>query len=220
MTKPTMAMCALALLASCTHAGQFAPTNFAPWRIARDERLEGRALVLTTEKDDAYVWSGRPTGLVGSAMTLTLPLGVIAREAAKRVFGDLFLGGADVSNDAPRLEAYRAVVSPRITAFSYRYRWPSIFDNSAEFALSLHVALLDARGAVAFEQTYESDRVEVPGRYGVLPAEAITQAAHVAAQALMLQAAADIRERLAAQAAPTVLAPGPTAGAGLGTAAP
>lgn len=205
MTRTAMAVGALALLASCTHVGRYEPKHFASWRIAQDKKLEGRALVLTTAKDDAYVWSGRPTGWVGSATTLTLPFGVLAREAAKRVFGDLFLGGADASNDAAHLEGYRAVVSPRITAFRYKYRAWSILNQSGEFALSVHVALLDARGAVAFEKTYESERLEVAGRPHVAPAEGVSQAAHVAAQALMLQAARDVREQLAKQDAPARL---------------
>ncbi|GAO01210.1 hypothetical protein [Anaeromyxobacter sp. PSR-1] len=136
-------------------------------------------------------------------------------------FGDLFLGGADLSNDATHLDGHRAVIAPRITAFSYRYPWPSIFTNSGELAMSIHVALLDARGAVAFEQTYVAERVEVPGRPGVLAAENITRAAHVAAQAVMFRAAEDIRERLAPQAAPPAPSTEPVAeGARLGTASP
>jgi hypothetical protein len=219
MTRTAMALGALVLLAGCTHVGRYEPEHFATWRIAQDKKLEGRALVLTTAKDDAYVWSGRPTGVVGSAMTLTLPLGVLAREAAKRVFGDLFLGGADASSDATHLEGYRAVVSPRITEFRHSYPWSSIFTQSGELALSVHVALLDARGAVAFEKTYESG-FEVAGRPGVAAGEAISQAAHVAAQALMLRAATDVREQLAPEAAPGPLSPGGAAEVGRGVAGP
>ncbi len=211
MTRTVIAVGALALLASCTHVGTFEPKHFASWQIAENKKLDGRALVLTTVQDDAYVWSGRPTGVVGSATTLTLPLGVLGREAAKRVFGDLFLGGADASNDAAHLDGYRAVVFPRITAFSYKYGWSSIFTQGGEFALSMHVALLDARGGVAFERTYASGRLEVASRPQVAPAEAISQAAHVAAQALMLQAAADIASHLATQAASAPRLPGAAA---------
>jgi hypothetical protein len=212
MTRTVTAVGALALLASCTHVGRFEPKHFASWQIAENKKLDGRALVLTTVQDDAYVWSGRPTGAVGAATTLTLPLGVLVREAAKRVFGDLFLGGADASNDTAHLDGYRAVVSPRITAFSYRYGWSAIFmTESGEFALSMRVALLDARGGVTFERTYASGRLEVAGRSQVAPAEAISQAAHVAAQALMLQAAADIATHLATQAASASRLPGAAA---------
>jgi len=181
-----------------THTGAYDPSAFAPWRIAQEWKLEGRALILTAANDDAFVYSGRPRGFVGSATTLRLPLGVIVREAAVRVFGDLFLGGAKVSNDASRLEGCRAVITPRFVAFSHQYGW-----STNRFELSVRVALLDAGGQVAFEKSYDSGQLEVPaGVYRASPARPIDRAAHVAIQQLMLQAAADVRTHLEGRSPP------------------
>lgn len=211
MRRAAGAMGALALLASCTHVGTYHPKHFAPWQIAPEKKLEGRALVLTTAGDDVYVWSGRPTSIFGSGITLRLPLGVVTREAARRVFGDLFIGGVEASNDASRREGYRAVVSPRVTAFEHEYGW-----FTGYFVLSIHVALLDAGGAVSFEKTYRSGRLEVAARPPeVETPEAISQGVHVAAQAIMLQAAGDVREHLAAPAAPAPRPPGTSPAGGI-----
>ncbi len=222
MTRAALAAGAMALLASCTHVGTFDPKHFQPWQIAEDKKLEGRALVLTAAEADGYVYSGRPASFVGSANTLTLPLGLLVREAAKRVFGELFLGGADASNDASHLEGYRAVVSPRLVGFTYQYGWSALYSPSGQFALSIRVALLNASGAVVFEKIYESGLLEATGSAQVDAPEAISRGAHVAAQTLMLQAAADLRERLAPQAAPPALpSPGAAADpAGSGGSAP
>jgi len=196
MTRIWMAGGAAALLTGCAaliHHGKYDPKAFAPWRIAQDKKIEGRALILSTARDDGLAYSGHPPGMAGVATSQVLPFGVIIREAAKRVLGDLFLGGADTSNDASHLEGYRAVVVPRFSDFVYRVR---IFGTS-QLDLSVHVALLDARGQAVFEQNYDSGWEDVPPQERADPT-LIDRAAHVAAQRVMLQAAADVRDWLLA----------------------
>ena len=209
MSRGAATLGVLVLLSGCTTVGRYEPKHFAEWRIAADKKLDGRALVLTTPEEDAYVWSGRPTGFVGSAITLTIPFGVLARESATRVFGDLFTGGAAASNEPSHVSDYRAVISPRVIAFQHRYTWSSLFTQSSEFSLSARVSLLDAHGAARFEKTYDSGRLEVPGREDLPAAESLVRAVHIAIQDLMLQAAADVRAELVRS---TPAPAGPTAG--------
>ena len=133
---------------------------------------------------------------MGSATRLELPLGEVTREAAVRVFGELFAGGAEPSNDASRLEGYRAVIAPRLGSFDHDYRGFDYRGFTARFDVSVRVALLDAGGKVLFEKTYDSGRIEAPTRERESGGTAVDRAAYVAIQRLMLQAAADVKAHL------------------------
>jgi hypothetical protein len=197
MKQTVIAASALALASACAFEGRYDKRYFRATGIAEEERLDGRALVLTSSDDDEYVYSARPTGFAGSGTTLTLPLGVVVREAALKVFGDLFRGGADALTDRTGLEGYRAVVSPRLAGFSHVYGW-----TTASVVVSVRVSLLDAKGNVLREKTY-SDEFESEGA-GALRASGsdagsvMSRMAQVAVQTLMLRAAADVKAFLEA----------------------
>ena len=199
MSRWTLAAVAASMLLSCTYVGRYDSKNFVSFEAAKDKQMEGKALVLTTIEDDAYEYTGRPVGFVGSANTLKLPLGVIVREAARNIFGLAFRDGADASTDPQHSIAYRVVVTPHIQAFSYEYSLSSVITQSGHSSLSVHITLLNTEGAVIFEKTYDSGPVEV-GSEDQGP-QAIAHSAHIAAQYVMLLAAADMKDRLAKDAA-------------------
>jgi hypothetical protein len=194
-------LAAFAALAGCARTMSYDATRFAAWRIAADRKLDGRAAVLTTPEDDTTEWARKPSGAVGSAGTVRVPVGVIAREAARRVLGELFLDGAEALHEAAGLERYRAVVTPRITAFEYHFPLSAMFTSRVELALSLHVIARDARGEVLLDRTYDSGRIQADGAGRDDAAAALDRGVHQVAQALMLRAAADVREHLAPAAA-------------------
>ncbi len=191
MIRTATTAAGLALLAGCTLVGAYDPSYFAPWRIDPVKKIEGRALVLTAAEDDAFVYSERPTTFIGSAFTLRLPLGVLAREAALRVFGDLFRGGAAASNDPSNAAGHRAVISPHVTRFTHTYYW-----TRAIVSMSVSVRLLDARDVVLFEKSYDAGPVEVETMDGPPAAERFTRTTQVTLQGLMLRAAADVKAQL------------------------
>jgi hypothetical protein len=201
MRRYTMLVAVLAMVAGCSRTMRYDPKRFASWRIAADRRLDGRAAFLTTPEDDAAEWARKPSGAVGSAGTMHVPVGVIAREAARRVLGELFLDGADALHDPAGLERYRAVVTPRITSFEYHFPLAAMFTPRVELELSLHVIARDARGEVLLDRTYQSGRIQADGAGKDDPAAALDRGVHQVAQALMLRAAADVREQLAPPAA-------------------
>ncbi len=130
-----------------------------------------------------------------------------------RVFGQLFLGGADGSHEAPRPAVHRAVIAPRFARFGYEFGW----GNTPRFEVSVHVALLDAGGQVELERTYDSGPVQAPvGVDRDSPSKAIDRATYVAIQRLMLRAAADVRTYLEARAprgeGPHAIGPNPVLG--------
>jgi hypothetical protein len=196
------AVLVVALLAGCTYVGKYNPRYLVPWRIDPAQKLDGRALILTEVQDDAFVYSGHPTGFTGCANTLRLPLGVLARQSAMLVFGGLFREGVSTSNDRSRLDGYQAVISPRIVSFAYNYEW-SLLSTTTIF-LSVSVSRLDAHGNVVFEKTYDSGPVEGGSATGDAAGEAMNKAAHVTLQDLMLQAATDIKAQLEVRQSPAM----------------
>ncbi|HUL58456.1 MAG TPA: hypothetical protein VLU43_04235 [Anaeromyxobacteraceae bacterium] len=199
MRRATTAAWGLALLAGCTYyPGAYRPDYFNPAAARPEEKLEGRALVRMADADVAYVYSGRPASMVGRATELALPLGVVVREAAMRAFGARFAGGAVVTSDTAACEGYRAIVTPKVNAFRYEYgAGVFFFHPDAELALSIQVVVLDERGALAFEKTYDSGVVRVKGRLPfVVPAQEVNEATHRTAQDLMQRAASDLAEHL------------------------
>jgi hypothetical protein len=188
--KATVAA-ALAICAACTTTGRYDPKYFAPLPIAPDKVLAGRALIQMTAEDEAFVFSGHPTTVVGSAGTLVLPLGQMTREAALNVFGALFRGGAEAATAVPPArEGYAVIVSPRVERFSY-----AVGIGEVRPALAISVAVLDPEGrALLDRRTYES--AGSAAATSERPVESLSRAMHLVVQALMLRAAADVRARL------------------------
>jgi hypothetical protein len=206
MARTTLAGAALLLLAGCVTMGRYDPEYFAAWPISPEMKLEGRALIRTAPEEDAFVYSGRPVTFTGSAITLRLPLGVATREAAVRVFGDLFRGGAAASSDGGETAGYRVVISPRVTGFRHACRW-SLFAPRV-FTVSVAVAVQDGEGHDVLARTYDSGEVAVDNvAVRKREAEAVSRTVQMALQALMLRAAADVKAALEGAPAPAAAPP-------------
>jgi hypothetical protein len=182
---------ALATCAACTTTGRYDPKYFAPLPIASDKVLAGRALIQMTAEDEAYVFSGRPTTVVGSAGTLVLPLGQMTREAALNVFGAVFRGGSEAATAVPPArKGFAVIVSPRVERFSYAYGFGELRP-----ALAISVAVLDPEGRTLLDRrTYESTGSAAVSREQ--PVESISRTMQLLVQSLMLRAATDARARL------------------------
>ena len=111
---------ALAVLAlgGCAMTSTFNPGYLAAARRPVAEQADGKALIVTTPQDDAYVYTGHPTSFTGAATTLTLPLGSIVKETATAAFADRFKGGAEAAGAITNADSYAVIVAPRLTSFS------------------------------------------------------------------------------------------------------
>lgn len=157
-------------------------------------QVEGRALVVTTPEDDAYVYTGRPTSLTGAATTLTIPLGAIARESAVAAFADTFKGGAEAAGAVRDADRYAVIVAPRLTSFSYEYNQLKNvgFAITPTTSIAVDVRVLDAKGETRWQRSYSSGPVE--GKSYMLntsPQEEISKMAHKALYDLFAAAASD-----------------------------
>lgn len=124
---------------------------------------------------------------------------MIAREIAAVVFGDAFRDGAAKANALPAAGAYRVIIQPKVSAFSYEYNQlkNAGFAITPTAVLTLEVALLDASGKTVNQRRYDSGTVETPAYFiSGAPGEEIGKATHKALIDLMLRAAADVREVL------------------------
>lgn len=191
------------LLSACAPMATYNPAYVTPPTTPEAAKLPGKAMVYTVKADDDTPWTGQPTSFTGSATTLTIPLGVIAREIAATVFGDAFREGAVKANALPAAGAgYRVIVQPKVTSFSYAYNQLKNlgFAITPTVILSLEVTLLDTTGKTLEQRRYDSGTVEMPA-YMISgePGEEIGKAAHKAVFDLMVRAAADVREWLRAR---------------------
>lgn len=186
---------AVALLGACAHTGSYDPASMAAARRPATVTAPGKALVYTTAADDAKVFSGNPTSFTGSATTLTLPLGVIAKEAARAAFADHFTGGADLTDELRALDGYVVRVQPRVTDFSYEYNQLKNlgFAITPTVRTTVEVTVLDDAGAVRWKRSYPSGDVE-DAAYMIetAPGARVAKLAHRALYEVMSRAADDI----------------------------
>jgi hypothetical protein len=197
MSVALAAVLLMALLASgCAQMATYNAGYVGTPATPQDEKLAGKVLVYTERADDETPFVGPPTSFTGGGTQLTMPIGVIAREIAATVFGDLFRDGAVKANALDGATAYRVVVKPKVVSFSYEYNQLKNlgFAVTPTVVLTLEVSTLAADGRVLQRRRYDSGTVEMPAYLiSGAPGEEIGKATHKAIYDLMLKAAADVR---------------------------
>lgn len=196
------------LLAGCSTVGAYQPAFFdqgAP--PAEAPALDGQVLVVTSPAGDGFVFEGPGTTGSGpdSVHVLQLPLGVIAREAALKAFGEAFRGGAVPGSERPPGAPFTAVVAPKVTDFSWA--WLQGQAESLQVHLEVSVALLDDAGHASWERRYLATEAKAQGFSSV--AALLSWLTHQAALKAMRQAARDLSPVLAPSAAAALAAPAP-----------
>lgn len=194
-----LALAALGALSGCAPVATYNPAYISHVKLAEAEKLIGRILIYTEKMDDDVPYTGKPTSFTGGGTTLTIPLGMISREIAVIVFGDLFRGGAERSNSLTNLTRYRLVLRPKIVNFSYEYNQLKNlgFAITPTVIATLEVSLLDGKGMTYWTRSYFSGTVETDAYFiSGAPGEEIGKAAHKAIYDLMLKAAKDIRREV------------------------
>lgn len=197
-----------ALLASaligCASTGSYNASYLAAARRPAAIQTDGKVLIVTAPQDDGYVYSGNPTSFTGSATTLTLPLGAIAREAAVAAFADTFKSGADVAPAVQDPARYVVVVAPRLVGFSYEYNQlkNAGFAITPTAVVNVDVRVLDAGGTTRWQRSYASGAVEGPSyMLNTSPGEEISKVTHKALYDMFAKAAADVVREVVARPA-------------------
>lgn len=199
---------AAVVTAGCAMTGTYNPSYLAAARRPATIQSDGRALIVTSPQDDAYVYSGNPTSFTGGGTTLSLPLGAIVRETAVAAFADTFKSGVDVAADVKDPARYVVVVAPRLVGFTYEYnQLKNIgFAITPTAVVQVDVRVLDAKGATRWQRGYASGPVEGPAyMLNTAPGEEISKVTHKALYDLFTRAATDVVREVLSK-------PGPAAG--------
>lgn len=184
------------LLSGCAQMATYNASYVGTPGTQHADKFPGKILILTDKTDDDTPFIGPPTSFTGGGTTLTIPLGVIAREIGIIVFGDLFRDGAVKANTLGDATGYRIALKPRVTTFSYEYNQLKNlgFAITPTVILTLEVSTLDNAGKVLHKRSYESGTVEMPAYIiSGSPGEEIGKGAHKAIYDLMMRAANDLR---------------------------
>lgn len=182
----------------CTTMVGYNPT-YLPQDAAK-LNLPGKSLVVMTDADAQWVYSGSPSTFTASATTLNIPMGEITKQVALRVFGAAFQEGADFRNSTTGSQGYRLVVEPKVASFTYAYKQLHNlgFAITPTVTVDLRVKLTAPDGQVLLERTYVSGPVE-GASYALsgAPQEKINQLLHQTLFKLMTDAALEVRGKLA-----------------------
>lgn len=180
LLRAALAALSLSLLAACSHTGAYNQAYLAAAR-KPDASVPGKVLVVTSPADDAYVYTGKPTSFTGGATSITLPLGVIVREAALAAANDTFAGGATAAASAENAKGYSYVITPKLLGFSYEYNQLKNvgFAITPTAVVSLRITALDAAGKPVWSRELASGAVEGPAyMINTSPQEEISKVAH------------------------------------------
>lgn len=182
---------AVLFLGACSYNAGFNSTYLPPEGITT--KINERVLIVMSEQEQEWVYSGNPTSFTGGATTLTIPLGNITKQIAIEVFSRHFRG-TESATQLPDDSTYRIAVNPRVSHFDYAYNQLKNlgFAITPEIQLDLNVKMFDGLGKQVMEKTYSSglrsgESYMVSGS----PAEKINQTLHRALFELMEDAAVD-----------------------------
>jgi len=182
---------AIAVVQGCTRTGAFTPGYLGDAPAFYGEPLEERAFLYISPQDRNYVFTGRPKTFVGSAITVTLPLGLYVPEVGKKALSDFFAGGVELVEDMA-VARQDPVVQVRVGDFAYRY---DIMTSLAVLVdMKLEVTLLDPEGRSLWSDSYVADERRVQVKCPVTePDDCVNKAAHVTLLDLMYKAGSGLR---------------------------
>ena len=120
-----------------------------------------QVLLLMSDEEENYVYTGSASSFKGGSEELTVPLGKILREVSEEILEDRFSGGISFSNDFASSSEYLVTLHPSIAGFSYGYYQLRNLGLwiTPQVEVSLNVEILDAAGQSIFEKGYESGTV-------------------------------------------------------------
>jgi len=185
------------MMAGCTFNAGYNPSYLPgePMKLG----LAGKSLVVLSEGDAQWIYSGKPTSFTGGASTLTLPLGEITKEIAVKVFGAAFKDGVDFRTNAENASGYRLIVRPKVNKFSYAYNQLKNlgFAITPIVDLDLHVVLVSPEGKTLLDKVYYGGPTE-GASYAMSgqPQEKINQILHQTLFKYMTDAALDAKKAL------------------------
>jgi hypothetical protein len=187
---------ALLFLTGCASSVAYRADYVPSIEVIETERIDGRVLVYTTRDADEKLYTGGASSFTGSGAKLTVPIGLMTREIAVKVFSAVAQESASASPDLKDSGRYAVIVRPETTDFKYGF--PQLqnlgFAITPNVEMTLRIQMLDVTGAVLLEKSYQSGVRE--GKSYMMsgsPYERINRLAHETLTELMRKAANDVR---------------------------
>ena len=203
-THAVFAILAAALLAGCSYSVGYMPDYVPKEAVAAPDKIDGKVLVYMDRGDVEYIYKGSPTTFTASATTLSIPIGIVTREVSRAAWSEYFRGGADAATSLERAKAYRAIVRPHVTQFSYAYHQLENlgFAITPGVKVTLDVSLVNENGVAQWSRTFDSGEVKA-GSYMVSfkPEEKVNRLLHEIVADLNRKAAREAVTYLRAQPA-------------------
>lgn len=189
---------AIAVVQGCTGTGAFTPAYLGDAPVFHGEPLPGKVSLYVSPEDRGYVFVGGPKTFVGSALTMTLPLGLYVPEVGRVALGDFFAAGVDLVQDLA-VARQDPLVQVRVGDFAYRYDLMTAY--AVFIDMRLDVTLLDPEGRSLWSDSYVADEHRVQVKCPVTePEECVNKAAHVTLFDLMYKAGSGLRNYRYSQA--------------------
>ena len=149
-------MLAALFLCGCAETLAYRPEDVPDTPIPYPDRITGKILIYTTRTDDDRSITAGSTSLTGAGLKLTVPVGLMVREIALKVFSKAASAGADESDDFTTASRYSIALRPQIENFEYGFPHPKGVEVKPEVRMTLRISLLDATGRVLLEKDYDS----------------------------------------------------------------
>lgn len=180
-------------LTGCTYKVGYNP-SYLPGP-AGLQPIDGTAAVMISQEDEDSRFAGKPTSFTGSGTTLEVPTGLIVREIALSVFGEVFREGVKLERRLPEEHQYRAIITPHLGYIRYAYNQAKNlgFAITPQVELRLEVSVLDPSGNEILRREYSSGLIDGETyMINLSPQEAINKTIHITLHNLMIQAAEEV----------------------------
>jgi hypothetical protein len=198
------AVLALLALGGCAYEVQFQEEYLpqeAPQYVAR-----GKLLMLMPEEQRTFTYQGPPSSRTGDYTTLIVPIGNIAMEIARHVFGECFAYGVEVTDSLAGRDDFVLAIEGDMQQFIYSYTKVinAGFDGAPtdswivpEVELAFAVKGYNRAGETVLDKVYDSG-IKAGEEYVTTskPAERINRVLHTTLHDLMVDLVADVRPLL------------------------
>lgn len=195
LSSPRVLLLILSFLVSfgCTHDMEYKPKYLGTPVFDQVHKFDGKCAIYTTSRDDSYVFQGYPSSVYGSAETLKIPLGLITKNAAVRVFDAV----CDEVSTVDSLDGrdYDVAIYPSPIGFEYFFAERGFLRLviTPQVVIYLQITAFNSDQDVVFEKSYNSGVVNGKNIYIPMTGwENVNAVAHMTIAELMSTAAEEI----------------------------
>jgi len=171
------------------------PTYVKDMALAKNEKIEGRALVYMPKDELEQIISAKPTSFTGQALTLEVPSGEIVKGVSVKTLDNIFLDGVDFSSRAENLEKYKLIIKPKMVSFEHEYNALKNlgFAITPQVRIGAEMLVLNSKNEVVDRKYYESGNIDGETyMINLQPTEAINKILHQSLQKFVIKAINEI----------------------------